>query len=139
MLKEFRDFAVQGNVLDMAIGLVMGGAFGPIVKSLVDDVMMPVIGLLVGSVDFSERFLVLQQGSAAGPYATLAAAQEAGAVTVNWGLFVNTVVTFVIVALAIFMMVKTFNRWRKQEAAAPAPPPQELVVLEEIRDALRAS
>lgn len=138
MLKEFRDFAVRGNVLDMAIGLVMGGAFGPIVKSLVDDVMMPVIGLLVGGVDFSERFLVLQQGSAAGPYATLAAAQEAGAVTVNWGLFVNTVVTFVIVALAIFMMVKTFNRWRKHEATAPAPPPQELVVLQEIRDALRA-
>lgn len=138
MLKEFKDFAVKGNVLDMAIGLVMGGAFGPIVKSLVDDIMMPVIGLLLGGVDFTNNFVVLKEGTGGGAYATLEAAQAAGAVTMNWGLFVNTIITFIIVAFAIFMMVKTFNRWKKEEAAAPAAPPQDIVLLEEIRDALKA-
>jgi len=138
MLKEFKDFAVKGNVLDMAIGLVMGGAFGPIVKSLVDDIMMPVIGLLLGGVDFTNNFVVLKAGTGGGAYATLEAAKAAGAVTMNWGLFVNTIITFVIVAFAIFMMVKTFNRWKQEEAAAPAAPPQDIVLLEEIRDALKA-
>jgi large conductance mechanosensitive channel len=138
MLKEFKDFAVKGNVLDMAIGLVMGGAFGPIVKSLVDDIMMPVIGLLLGGVDFTNNFVVLKEGTGGGAYATLEAAKEAGAVTMNWGLFVNTIITFIIVAFAIFMMVKTFNRWKQEEAAAPAAPPQDIVLLEEIRDALKA-
>jgi large conductance mechanosensitive channel len=139
MLKEFRDFAVKGSVLDMAIGIVIGGAFSPIVKSLVDDLLMPVIGLFMGGADFAENFLVLKEGATAGPYATLAAAQEAGAVTMNWGVFVNTIITFIIVAFAIFMMVKTFNRWKQEEEeAAPAEPPKDLVLLEEIRDALKA-
>jgi len=138
MFKEFRDFAVKGNVLDMAVGLVMGGAFGPIIKSLVDDIIMPVVGLFLGGADFSDNFVVLKEGATAGPYDTLVAAQEAGAVTMNWGAFINTIVTFVIVAFAIFMMVKTFNRWKKEEEEAPAEPPRDQVLLEEIRDALRA-
>lgn len=138
MLKEFKDFAVKGNVLDMAIGLVIGGAFSPIVKSLVDDILMPIIGLFLGGVDFSDNYLVLKEGAEAAPYATLAAAQEAGAVTVNWGVFINTIITFIIVAFAIFMMVKTFNRWKKEEEEAPSAPPQDIVLLEEIRDALKA-
>ncbi len=139
MLKEFRDFAVKGNVLDMAVGIVIGGAFSPIVKSLVDDLLMPVIGLFMGGVDFAEKFLLLKEGATAGPYATLAAAQEAGAVTMNWGVFINTIITFIIVAFAIFMMIKTFNRWKQEEeVAAPAEPPKDLVLLEEIRDALKS-
>lgn len=138
MFKEFKDFAVKGNVLDMAIGLVMGGAFGPIIKSLVDDILMPVIGLFLGGADFSDNFMVLKDGATAGPYATLAAAQEAGAVTMNWGLFINTIITFIIVAFAIFMMVKTFNRWRQEEEEAPSAPSADIVLLEEIRDALKA-
>lgn len=138
MLKEFKDFAVKGNVLDMAIGLVIGGAFAPIVKSLVDDILMPVIGLFMGGVDLGERFLILKDAAGSAPYATLEAAKEAGAVTMNWGVFVNTIVTFIIVAFAIFMMVKTFNRWKQEEEAAPAAPPQDVVLLEEIRDALKA-
>lgn len=138
MLKEFKDFAVKGNVLDMAIGLVMGGAFGPIIKSLVDDILMPVIGLFLGGADFSNNFLVLKNVEGGGTYATLEAAKEAGAVTMNWGVFVNTIITFIIVAFAIFMMVKTFNRWKKEEEEAPAAPPQDIVLLEEIRDSLKA-
>ena len=138
MLKEFKDFAVKGSVLDMAIGLVIGGAFAPIVKSLVDDILMPVIGLFTGGVDFSEKFLILKDAAGAAPYATLEAAKEAGAVTMNWGVFVNTIVTFIIVSFAIFMMVKTFNRWKQEEEAAPAAPAPDIVLLEEIRDALKA-
>ncbi len=138
MLKEFKEFAMKGNVLDMAIGIIIGGAFTPIVKSLVDDLLMPLIGMLVGDVDFANLFVVLQDGAeAAGPYATLALAQEAGAVTLNYGVFVNTVFTFLIVAFAVFMMVKNINRWQKQEEEKPAAPPQEVVLLEEIRDALQ--
>lgn len=138
MLKEFKQFAMKGNVLDMAIGIIVGGAFTPIVKSLVDDVLMPVIGLLLGKVDFSDMFLVLKAGAEpAGPYSTLAMAQEAGAVTVNYGVFVNTVVTFLIVAFAVFLMVKNINRWKKTEEEKPAAPPQDVVLLTEIRDALK--
>ncbi len=141
MMKEFREFAVKGNVLDMAVGIIIGGAFGTIVKSLVNDVVMPPIGMLLGGVDFSDFFAVLKQGATAGPYATLAAAQEAGAVTINWGLFINSVISFLIVAWAVFMLVKSFNSLkRKQEtapAAPPAPPRQE-VLLEEIRDLLKS-
>ena len=123
MLKEFKEFAMKGSVLDMAIGIVIGGAFSPIVKSLVDDILMPPIGMLLGGVDFSNMFLTLREGAeAAGPYETVAAAQEAGAVTVNYGVFVNTVITFLIVAFAIFMMVKTINRWKREEEAPPAEP-----------------
>ncbi len=123
MLKEFKEFAMKGSVLDMAIGIIIGGAFSPIVKSLVDDVLMPPIGMLLGGVDFSNQFMLLKQGAeAAGPYASLAAAQEAGAVTVNYGVFLNTIVTFLIVAFAIFMMVKSINRWKQEEEAPPAEP-----------------
>jgi len=139
MLKEFKDFAMRGNVMDMAIGIIIGGAFTPIVKSLVDDVLMPVIGLFLGDVNFSDMFFVLKEGAeAAGPYATLALAQEAGAVTVNYGVFVNTILTFLIVAFAVFLLVKNINRWQKQEEEKPAPPPQQVVLLGEIRDALPA-
>jgi large conductance mechanosensitive channel len=139
MLKEFREFAMKGNVLDMAIGIIIGGAFTPIVKSLVDDVLMPVIGLFMGDVDFTNMFVVLKDGAeAAGPYATLELAQEAGAVTVNYGVFISTVITFLIVAFTVFMMVKNINRWQKEEEEKPAPPPKEVVLLEEIRDSLQA-
>jgi len=138
MFKEFKDFAVKGNMLDMAVGLVIGGAFAPIIKSLVDDMIMPVIGLFIGGTDFSENFMVLKEGDVGGPYATLAAAQEAGAVTMNWGLFINTIITFIIVAFAIFMMVRTFNTWKKEEEEAPAAPAPDIVLLEEIRDSLKA-
>lgn len=138
MLKEFKEFAMKGSVLDMAIGIIIGGAFTPIVKSLVDDVLMPVIGLLLGNVNFSDLFIVLKNAAeASGPYATLAMAQEAGAVTLNYGVFINTVITFLIVAFAVFMLVKNINRWKKQEEEKPAAPPQEVVLLEEIRDALQ--
>ena len=123
MLKEFKEFAMKGSVLDMAIGIVIGGAFSPIVKSLVDDVLMPPIGMLLGGVDFANMFAVLRQGAeAAGPYETVAAAQEAGAVTINYGIFINTIITFLIVAFAIFMMVKAINRWKREEEAPPAEP-----------------
>lgn len=123
MWKEFKEFAMRGNVLDMAIGIIIGGAFTPIAKSLVDDVIMPPIGLLIGDMEFTDLFMVLRPGSPTGPYATLAAAQEAGAVTLNYGLFVNTIVTFLIVAFAIFLMVKAINRMRRaEEGAAPDQP-----------------
>ncbi len=123
MLDEFKKFAVKGNVVDMAVGIIIGGAFGTIVKSLVDDVLMPFIGLLLGGVDFSDLFIVLKDGAeAAAPYATLADAQAAGAVTVNYGLFVNNVVAFLIVALAVFFLVKGINRLKDQEEAPPAEP-----------------
>ena len=123
MLKEFKEFAMKGSVLDMAIGIVIGGAFSPIVKSLVDDILMPPIGMLMGGVDFANMFAVLREGAeAAGPYETVAAAQEAGAVTINYGLFINSIITFLIVAFAIFMMVKSINRWKREEEAPPAEP-----------------
>ena len=121
ILKEFKEFAVKGNVIDLAVGVVIGGAFGSIVKSLVDDVIMPPIGLLVGNVDFANLFLVLKEGvKQAGPYASVAAAKQAGAVTMNIGLFINSLVSFTIVAFAIFMLVKAINRL-KREAPAEAP------------------
>ena len=122
MLKEFKAFAMRGNVLDLAVGIIIGGAFGTIVKSLVDDVIMPPIGLALGNVDFSELFLLLKDGpKAAPPYATLAEAQQAGAVTVNYGLFINSVITFLIVAFAVFLLVRGANRLQPPEpAAAPA-------------------
>ena len=141
MLKEFKEFAVKGNVLDMAVGIIIGAAFGTVVKSLVADVMMPPIGLLLGGVDFSNLFVTVSQGSVAGPYETLAAAQEAGAVTINYGLFANEVVSFTIVAFAVFMLVRSFNKLKKEEEAAPAAPPApsaEETLLSEIRDLLKA-
>lgn len=122
MLKEFREFAVKGNAVDMAVGIIIGAAFGAIVKSLVDDVVMPPIGVLTGGVDFSELFAVLKEGVPPAPYETLAAAREAGAATLNYGLFVNSIITFLIVAFAVFLLVRSINRLRQPEPAAPAAP-----------------
>jgi large conductance mechanosensitive channel len=116
MFKEFKEFAIKGNAVDLAVGLVLGTAFGAIVASLVTDIVMPPIGLLLGDVDFAQMFIVLKEGSTPAPYATVAAASEAGAVTLNYGLFVNTIVYFVIVAFAIFMVVKAMNKLQRAEA-----------------------
>jgi large conductance mechanosensitive channel len=122
MLKEFKEFAMRGNVLDMAVGIIIGAAFGAIVTSFVQDVIMPPIGLLLGNVDFSNFFLVLKEGKVAGPYASLAAAKAAGAVSLNLGLFVNTIINFLIVAFAIFLLVRTVNKLKREEVAPPAAP-----------------
>jgi large conductance mechanosensitive channel len=130
MLQEFKQFAMRGNVVDMAVGIIIGGAFGKIVSSLVSDVVMPPIGLLLGGVDFSAFAITLREKTA-----------EAEAVAIKWGAFVNTVIDFLVVAAAIFFMVKLMNAARKKEEAPPAPPPapsQEAVLLREIRDALRS-
>jgi len=135
MLKEFRDFAMRGNVVDMAIGVILGGAFGKIVSSLVADVIMPPIGMMLGNVDFSNLFIDL---SGAG-HASLAAAKEAGAPVIAWGAWLNTVIDFVIVAFVIFLVVKQINRLKKAEPApAPPGPTREEMLLTEIRDTLRA-
>ena len=122
MFKEFKEFAMRGNVVDMAVGIIIGAAFGAIVKSLVADVIMPPIGLLLGNVDFSNLFVVIKQGDAAGTFATVADAQKAGAVTLNYGLFINTVISFLIVAFAVFMLVKGLNTLKRKEEAPPAEP-----------------
>jgi large conductance mechanosensitive channel len=122
MFKEFREFAMRGNVVDMAVGIIIGGAFGTIVKSLVDDVIMPPIGLLLGNVDFANLFVVLKQGTkAAPPYTNLAEAHAAGAVTLNYGQFINNVVSFVIVAFAVFMLVRGMNRLQQRLEHHPDP------------------
>jgi large conductance mechanosensitive channel len=121
MLKEFKEFAMRGNVVDMAVGIIIGGAFGTIVKSLVDDVLMPPIGLLLGGVDFSNFFVVLKDGASSGPYASLSDAQAAGAVSINYGLFVNGVISFLIVAFAVFLLIRAINAMRREEEAAEAP------------------
>ena len=123
MFKEFREFAMRGNVVDMAVGIIIGAAFGAIVKSMVDDIIMPPIGLLLGNVDFSNLFVVLKEGhKLAGPYATLAEAKTAGAVTLNYGLFINTLISFVIIAFSVFMLIRSMNRLKdrldKQTPAA---------------------
>jgi large conductance mechanosensitive channel len=110
MLQEFKTFAMRGNVVDMAVGIIIGGAFGTIVKSLVADIIMPPIGLMLGGVDFSDFFVILKEGATAGPYATLLIAQEAGAVTIGYGVFINAVISFLIVAFAVFLLVKKFKR-----------------------------
>ena len=121
MFKEFKEFAMRGNVVDMAVGIIIGAAFGTIVKSLVDDVLMPPIGMLLGNVDFTNIFITLRDGAkAAGPYASLAAAKAAGAVTVNLGVFINTVISFLIVAFSVFLVIKGMNRMKRE---APPPPP----------------
>ncbi|HWP92731.1 MAG TPA: large-conductance mechanosensitive channel protein MscL [Thermodesulfobacteriota bacterium] len=140
MLKEFKEFAMRGNVVDMAVGIIIGAAFGAIVKSLVDDVIMPPIGLALGNVDFSNLFLVLKEGATPGPYASLAEAKNAGAVAIRYGVFINTIINFIIVAFALFIVIRAMNRLKKQEEAAPAPPPEpsnEEKLLAEIRDILK--
>jgi large conductance mechanosensitive channel len=122
MLKEFKEFAMKGNVVDMAVGIIIGAAFGTIVKSLVDDIIMPPIGLLLGHVDFSNLFLVIKQGTLAGPFATVAEAHKAGAVTINYGIFINTVISFLIVAFAVFILIRAINKLKREEEAPPAEP-----------------
>lgn len=122
MFKEFKEFAMRGNVVDMAVGIIIGGAFGTIVKSLVSDVMMPPIGLLLGGVDFSDLFFTLKDGTPAGPYVTLAGAQAAGAVTISYGLFMNAVISFLIVAFAVFLLIKGINKLQREKEAPPAEP-----------------
>ncbi|HVN95502.1 MAG TPA: large-conductance mechanosensitive channel protein MscL [Syntrophorhabdaceae bacterium] len=120
MIKEFKEFVMRGNVIDMAVGIIVGAAFGTIVKSLVDDIIMPPIGLVLGNIDFSNLFLVLKAGKTPGPYETLAAAKAAGAVSINYGFFANTVISFLIVAFAVFILIKNVNRLKRQpEPAQP--------------------
>ncbi len=135
MLKEFKEFAMRGNVVDLAVGFILGGAFSTIVRSLVNDVLMPPLGLALGGVDFANLFITLGEGD----YETLAAAQEAGAATINYGVFINNVIAFIILAFALFLIIKGMNSMKKKEEEAPAEPPappKEQVLLEEIRDLL---
>ena len=137
MLKEFRDFAMRGNVIDLAIGIIIGAAFTTVVNSLVKDIIMPPIGYIMNGIDFSNFFVVLKGEE----YPSLKAAQDAGAVTINYGVFINACINFLIVAFAVFILVKQVNRFRKQEAAAPAEPPAPTAsekLLIEIRDLLKA-
>jgi len=139
MLNEFKEFAMKGNFVDMAVGIVIGAAFGTIVKSFVDDMIMPWVGHLTGGVDFSNMFMVISGGVEGADYSTVAAAAEAGAVTMNYGLFINAVLTFIIVAFALFMVIKGMNAAKKAEEEAPeapAEPSDEAKLLAEIRDAL---
>ncbi len=136
-IKEFKEFAMKGNVMDMAVGVIIGGAFGKIVSSLVDDVLMPIIGKLTGGVDFTNLFVTLGDGQ----YETLAAAKEAGAATLAYGQFIQNIIDFLIVAFCIFMMIKGMNKLnkKKEEEAAPAAPagPTQEELLAEIRDLLK--
>lgn len=139
MIAEFKKFAAKGNMLDMAVGIVIGAAFATIVGSLVADIIMPPVGLALGGVDFSNLFLVLSEGAEPGPYVTLEAAREAGAVTVNYGLFINALINFLIIAVALFLVVKGFNNMKKKEEDKPAAPPEpsrQEQLLTEIRDLL---
>ena len=139
MIKEFKEFAMRGNVVDMAVGIIIGAAFGAIVTSFVGDVLMPIFGLLMGGVDFSNKFILLKEGTVPGPYASLAAAKTAGAVTVAYGILINAIVNFLIVAFALFLVIRGVNAMRKKQVEAPAAPPapsNEALLLTEIRDLL---
>jgi large conductance mechanosensitive channel len=125
MLKEFKEFAMRGNVVDMAVGIVIGAAFGVIVKSLVSDIIMPPMGLLLGNVDFENLFAVLKEGATAGPYASLADAKTAGAVSMNYGVFFNTIISFIIVAFCVFLLIRSINRLKRKEEAPPEPTTKE--------------
>ena len=146
LFKDFKEFAVKGNMIDMAVGIMIGGAFATVVGSLVNDVLMPPLGVLAGGMDFGNLFVVLQDGAETpGPYASLAAAQEAGAVTLNYGSFVNSIISFLIIAWAIFMVVKVMTKIRRRveheeerpEVVTEAVPNQQEVLLTEIRDLLK--
>ncbi|KAF0192944.1 MAG: large conductance mechanosensitive channel [Gammaproteobacteria bacterium] len=125
MFNEFKKFAMRGNVVDMAVGIIIGAAFGAIVKSLVDDVLMPPIGILLGGVDFSNLFLIVKEGATAAPYTTLDVAKAAGAVTVAYGKFFNSVISFLIVAFAVFMLIRGLNKLKTEEEAPPAVPTEK--------------
>lgn len=140
MFKEFKEFALRGNMIDLAIGVIIGAAFGAIVSSLVDDVFMPIIGLIIGGIDFSNLFIVLSNPNNL-PVPSVAAAKAAGVATLNVGLFINAVVKFTIIAFVLFLVVKGINSLKRKPAEAPAAPPapsKEEVLLAEIRDAIRA-
>ena len=122
MFKEFKEFALKGNMVDMAVGIIIGAAFGTIISSLVADIIMPPIGLLLGNVDFANLFILLKEGKVPGPYGSLAIAKAAGAVTLNYGVFINTVVSFLIIAFSVFLIVRNINKLRRQEEAPPAVP-----------------
>lgn len=122
MFKEFKEFAVKGSVVDMAVGIIIGAAFGTIVNSLVADIIMPPVGLVLGNVDFANLFAVLKEGKAAGPYGSLAAAKAAGAVTLNYGIFINTIISFLIIAFSVFLLIKSINKSKRQQEAAPEAP-----------------
>ncbi|MBY0413383.1 MAG: large conductance mechanosensitive channel protein MscL [Bdellovibrionales bacterium] len=138
MLKEFKNFAVKGNVVDLAVGVIIGSAFGAIVKSLVDDIIMPPIGFVLGNVDFSNLFVVIKEGAKApGPYATLADATNAGAVLLKYGAFANTIVSFLIVSFSVFLMINQLSKLKKDEPVADPGPTPEVKLLAEIRDLLK--
>lgn len=140
MFQEFKDFIVKGNAFDLAVGVIIGGVFGGVVSSLVSDVLMPPIGVAMGGVDFSNMFAVLREGATPGPYASLAAAKTAGAATLNYGLFLNTIVNLLIVGFVLFLLVRGINAARRPAPAPPAPPaatPEEVILLREIRDSLK--
>jgi len=122
MFKEFKEFAMRGNVVDMAVGIIIGAAFGTIINSFVADIIMPPIGLILGNVDFSGMFILLKEGKVAGPYETIAAAKAAGAVTLNYGVFINTVISFLIIAFSVFIVIRNVNRLKRKEEAPPAVP-----------------
>jgi large conductance mechanosensitive channel len=122
MLREFKEFALRGNVVDMAVGIIIGAAFGGIVNSLVSDVIMPPIGLLLGKVDFSNLYVVLKEGVTAGPFASLAEAKKAGAVTISYGMFINTIINFLILAYVIFLFIRNINKLKRKGEATPAAP-----------------
>ncbi|HTO85201.1 MAG TPA: large conductance mechanosensitive channel protein MscL [Methylomirabilota bacterium] len=136
MLKEFRDFAMRGNLVDMAVGIIMGTAFGGLINSMVNDIIMPIVGKITGGVDFSNYFLNLSGQE----YTSLKAAKDAGAATVNYGIFINLIINFVIIAFVMFMLIKAMNKTRKQALPAePPPPPRSETLLAEIRDLLKKS
>ncbi len=141
MMKEFKEFVMRGNVLDMAVGIIIGAAFGTIISSMVNDVIMPPIGLILGGIDFSGFYILLKAGATAPPpYANLAAAKAAGAVTLNYGMFINHIISFLIIAFSIFLVVKSVNKLKRQKPAeepAPAATPEDILLLREIRDSLK--
>lgn len=141
MLKEFKAFIARGNVIDLAVGVIIGGVFGAVSKSVVDDLIMPVVGLALGKVDFANLFVTLSPGKLTAPAATLAEAKAAGAVTLNYGQFINVSINFLLVAFAVFLLVKVVNRIRAEVVADPAPapvaPPEDILLLREIRDELK--
>lgn len=136
MLSEFKDFAVKGNMVDMAVGIVIGAAFGTVIKSLVDDLLMPVVSSVFGTPDFSNMFMKLKTPEGADAITSITAFREAGGVALGWGLFINALIAFILVALALFVVVKGINKAKKAEAEAPAEPTASEVLLTEIRDAL---
>ncbi len=138
IVQEFKEFAIKGNAVDLAVGLIVGASFGKIVDSLVNDIIMPPIGLILGKVDFSNLFITLRSGKDGGDYATLADAAKAGAVTLNYGLFINVIVSFIIVAMATFMLIRGINKLKRGEEPKAKGPSEEVQLLAEIRDVLKS-